>query len=83
MLRIDVEEAADQVRFRLWGQLAGPSVRELERVYASFLRKPGKRTLVVELSEVTGMDQSGQRCLQTIRSFGGQVEGASMLVDES
>ncbi len=82
MLRIDVEESADQILFRLSGHLAGPSVRELESVYASFLPERSKRSLVVELSNVTGMDLSGQRCLQTIRSFGGKVEGAAMLVDE-
>ena len=63
MLRITVESAATEVRFRLEGKLAGAWVRELQKSWQEIAAVSGAESVVVDLKEVTFVDEPGRQLL--------------------
>ena len=61
MLRVTITENSSGQTFLLEGELAGPSVSELENAWRS--RSGTLRKVVVDLSEVTFIDEIGERLL--------------------
>jgi anti-anti-sigma regulatory factor len=70
MLRICYSDTGEAQRWKLCGQLAGAWVDELRSCW-QFVRKTGHRSnAVLDLSEVTFIDESGEQLLSDMRTAG-------------
>jgi hypothetical protein len=72
MLRITNSVTTTEQRWILSGQLAGPWVGELRSNWHKELDASRKRRLIVDLSEVTFIDESGESLLHELRSSGAE-----------
>jgi hypothetical protein len=73
VLRIVVKETNAETRWILQGNLFGPWVCELRSCWKKRRRtRPGHR-YVVELNDVTCIDESGERLLRAISKMGAQL----------
>jgi len=66
MLKITVEEKPETTRIKVEGRLAGPYVQELDRTWRSILPALSTKTLSVDLSGMTGVDEAGKQLLAEI-----------------
>ena len=73
-----IHDASDAFRIKLAGALAGDSVRDVGQTWRTASSVIGQRSLVVDLSSVTGIDRLGRELLESWR-----VQGASMIVATS
>jgi hypothetical protein len=83
MLRITTEEDGTLTRFRLEGKLKGDWVRELERCWVNARDVHPKILLVVELSNVDWVDESGRDLLSRMVSQGARLEAHNNLMSAS
>jgi hypothetical protein len=67
MLRISYSHSDPLQRWTLCGQLAGPWVEELRSCWQHMTRSVNGRT-VVDLSDVTFIDENGERLLAEMRN---------------
>jgi hypothetical protein len=72
MLRITHAKTETEQRWTLCGQLTGPWVAELRACWAHLRQVAGKSHTVVDLSEVTFIDESGEKLLWEMRSEGAE-----------
>jgi anti-anti-sigma regulatory factor len=72
VLRITVNETPTEKRWILQGRLIGPWVGELRRIWKRPRRNHGGRTCIVDLSDVTFIDNRGERLLRTMSKEGAQ-----------
>jgi hypothetical protein len=70
MLRINYVKTETERRWTLCGQLAGPWIRELREFWQQTRQANGPSRSVVDLSDVTFIDESGERLLSDMRSNG-------------
>jgi len=70
MLRITVQDSGEITRFRLEGKLKGDWVRELERCWIHIRDVRPEMPLIVELSDVSFVDESGRSLLSRMVSQG-------------
>jgi hypothetical protein len=78
MLRITYAQTDSRQRWTLCGQLAGPWVAELRGCW-EHRREAGVNThTVVDLSDVTFIDESGEKLLSQMRSNGAKFVGAGV-----
>src|SRR6266566_6655374 len=70
MLRITFSSTATEQRWILCGHLAGPWVGELRSHWEKELGASRGRQLVVDLSDVTLIDETGESLLRELRSGG-------------
>lgn len=66
MLRIKIDETDAVIAIVLDGRIAGPWVNELNEAWLQITPKLGKRTMSVDLSNVTFADASGKKVLRDI-----------------
>ena len=72
MLRITHAKTETELRWTLCGQLTGPWVAELRACWAHNRQVAGKPHAVVDLSDVTFIDESGEKLLWEMRSEGAE-----------
>lgn len=73
MLRITVEEGVGEVRLVLEGRLEEALVPELERAFLAQRVIAAERPVIVDLCGLTGMDEAGESCLQTLYERGAHL----------
>ena len=70
MLRISYSDAGAQQRWNLCGRLAGPWVNELRACWQYGRRLAPRMPGVVDLSDVTFIDEAGENLLSEMKSAG-------------
>ncbi len=70
MLRITSSVDAPGPKWTLWGQLAGPWVAELREEWMCLRRESPDGRLLVDLSDVTFIDEAGEELLREMRDRG-------------
>ena len=68
MLRITVTDLPDEQRWLLQGRLVGPWAAELRLAWRNARHESDARKCIVELNDVTFIDQNGKAVLQEIMS---------------
>src|SRR2546428_788092 len=79
VLRITTQETDEAIRLLLEGKLSGPWVAELERAVSNGKASSPGRSIVVDLSGLTGTDAAGRNLLASIRSGGATLRNPSPL----
>src|SRR2546423_7563233 len=82
MLKITIHEAADPLRIQLEGRLAGAWVGELEHGWHTAQARHPNRTLAVDLTGVTFIDQAGRYLLQWMHPDGVRFGGSGLLLQD-
>lgn len=72
MFRIQTNDQARVVTFRLEGRLEGPWVPEVEECWRSILDASKKPTIIVDLAGVTHIDVAGKAQLAAMHANGAQ-----------
>ncbi len=72
MLRIAINDTASEQRWVLQGRLAGPWIPELQLNWEKTQSERRGRKCVVDLSDVTFIDESGQEVLKAMMKEGAQ-----------
>jgi len=80
MLRIAINESAAEQRWILQGRLAGPNVAELDASWGRTQSGRQGRKCVVDLSEVTFIDQSGEEALRAMMKEGARFIACGVCV---
>jgi hypothetical protein len=70
MFRVTYSDTADGQRWSLHGRLAGPWVEELRSCWRSARDRAPLARAIVDLKEVTFIDEAGQTLLAEMRSAG-------------
>jgi hypothetical protein len=73
MLKVTVVDTAKEARVKVEGDLAGPSVTELESVWKYLCQARENRKILVDLSGTTAIDAGGKRMLMVMASQGAQL----------
>jgi anti-anti-sigma regulatory factor len=82
MLKITLHEAAGPLRMELEGRLAGAWVCELEHCWHTAKASHPNRTLLVNLTGVTFIDQAGQYLLQLMHRDGVRLVGSGLMMQD-
>jgi anti-anti-sigma regulatory factor len=86
MLRISVMNEPGITRMKLEGKLAHEWVNEARNAWATLSEVNGKTEIVVDLQNVSFVDDAGHRLLTEIRHAGAELMGSgplmSALIDE-
>ena len=72
MLKITVTETATELRWTLQGRLVVPWVRELRKSWNAAHQSREGRTCLVDLNDVTLIDESGEKLLRAMAREGVQ-----------
>jgi anti-anti-sigma regulatory factor len=72
MLRIATEATATEQRWTLCGQLTGPWVAELRASWDQTRQASESSRYLIDLSDVTFIDEGGERLLQEMRKEGAE-----------
>jgi hypothetical protein len=72
MLKITRNNTASEQRWTLCGQLSGPWVTELRSIWERLGAPSNGGTCVVDLSDVTSIDERGERLLRKMKGDGAQ-----------
>ncbi len=78
MLRITYAETNKEQRWTLCGQLAGPEVAELRGCWEYHSKTTHGLDPVLDLSDVTFIDESGEKLLLDMRSSGARFVAAGV-----
>src|SRR3984957_7505322 len=78
MLKITVVETPTEQRLVLHGKLVGPGVGELQRVWENLRQQLGNRSPVVDLNDVTLIDDSADRLLAGMLEQGAELVASGM-----
>ena len=79
MLKITIHDAKGPLRLQLEGRLAGAWVYELEHCWHTAKASHPNRTLAVDLTGVTFLDQAGRYLLQLLHRDGVRLVGSGLL----
>ena len=86
MLRIDTIETASAITLELHGRLSGAWVACLETLWRSTEGRPAGRTIVVDLTDVTAIDEAGRYLLRLMEAKSATLAGGGIgiraLLDE-
>jgi anti-anti-sigma regulatory factor len=86
MLRISVVNDPTTTRLKLEGKLAHEWVREAEKAWAAIGKMNGRIEIVVDLMDVSFVDDSGHQLLAAMRHAGSELVGSgpmmSALIEE-
>ena len=83
MLKITLHDAIGQPRLELEGRLAGAWVCELEHSWHTAQANHPNRTLSVDLTGVTFIDQAGGYLLQLMHRDGVRLGGSGLMLQDS
>lgn len=78
MLRITEAQTETEQRWTLCGQLTGPWVEELRASWSHGRQVAGRAHAVVDLTDVTFIDERGEKLLSEIRSGGAEFVAAGV-----
>ena len=81
MLKITVHVDPRSMTLQLEGRLVGPWVGELERSWASVMNGRANRSLLVDLSAVTYVDERGKDLLKRLHRDGAQFTASGCLTN--
>ena len=87
MLRIDVHQEKTETNLILTGKLMGPWVTELEKCWQSVTAaapnqpKPSRLPVVVDLSKVTFIDESGKQLVVQMCQRGIRLVGTGLIAE--
>ena len=73
MLRITIVDTPTEQRLVLYGKLVGPWIGELQRVWENLCQQLGNRRPVIDLNEVTLIDDSADQLLATMLEQGAEL----------
>jgi anti-anti-sigma regulatory factor len=78
MLRISYSNTGAEQRWKLCGQLAGAWVDELRSCWQFALKTAPRVSSVMDLSDVTFVDEAGERLLADMRTAGAEFVAAGV-----
>jgi hypothetical protein len=78
MLRISFAQTDTEQRWTVCGQLAGPWVAELRECWEHGRKIGGRADPLVDLSDVTFIDEAGEKLLSEMRSSGATFVAAGV-----
>jgi anti-anti-sigma regulatory factor len=78
MLRITQSKTGIEQRWTLCGRLSGPWVAELRTCWERGRQVSGGANTLVDLSDVTFIDESGEKLLSEMRSAGAEFVAAGV-----
>jgi ABC-type transporter Mla MlaB component len=80
MLRIGIDSGPTELRLTLEGELIEPWIAELQSVWEAQCRSCSVSRCVVDLDDVTRVDESGKRILAAMKGKGAELfaTGVSM-----
>ena len=78
MLKITITETQTESRWVLQGQLVGPWVNELRRCWKAKQTKKNWKKCVVDLNDVTFIDNRGERLLRAMSKKGADLASNGM-----
>lgn len=81
MLRIYIHEDQPVATLVLEGKLVGPWVKELERCWEIVFAKHPKKSMLLDLRDVTFIDLEGRALLRTMRRNGVKLLSQGVLID--
>ena len=70
MLKITITETATELRWTLQGRLVAPWVRELRKSWVAAHQSRQGQTCLVDLNDVTLIDESGEKLLRAMAREG-------------
>ena len=70
MLRISISDSGSERRWFIQGRLVEPWVSELENVWEASRCEREERSCVVDLTDVTAIDERGEKVLKAMRQAG-------------
>ena len=73
MFRACYSDTADTQRWSLHGRLAGPWVDELRACWKQARERAPQARAIVDLKEVTSIDQAGEKLLAEMRGAGAKL----------
>lgn len=80
MLRISVTNDANATRFKLEGKLAHEWVGEAAKAWAALTNLHGIGEVIVDLRDVSFVDDAGQRLLLAMHRWGGKLCGSGLMM---
>jgi anti-anti-sigma regulatory factor len=80
MLRITITNVSGLTRLKLEGKLAHEWVREAETAWGVLTSLNGKQTVLVDLVNVTFVDEAGALLLAHMRHGGAKLVGSGLLI---
>jgi anti-anti-sigma regulatory factor len=80
MLKIDVENSRDKLKFILCGKLVEPWVAELKAEWQQRVQGVGNRRIIVDLKQTTNIDASGLELLAQMREAGASFVTSGVLI---
>ncbi|HSE43337.1 MAG TPA: hypothetical protein VLH08_21435 [Acidobacteriota bacterium] len=80
MLRIDVMDSVDEIRFILYGKLCEPWITELQAALVEKQRNLGNRKMIIDLKETTSIDPKGIQLLSTMYDAGVRLLTSGVLM---
>lgn len=79
MLKITLHDGPEALRFQLEGKLIGPWVRELEQSWRTASSILGQKPLIIDLQDVTFIDNDGRELLARLEQAGAHFRACSPL----
>ncbi len=80
MLKITIMETTSERRWIVHGRFIGPWVNELRTTWKRAHRSQDKRACIIDLSDVTFIDKSGERLLRAMSKKGAQLMAGGLYV---
>ena len=78
MLKITVVETPTEMRLVLYGKLVGPWIGALQKVWENLLHQLGNRTPIVDLNDVTLIDDSADPLLEAMLGQGAELVASGL-----
>jgi len=80
MLRISISNELELTRFKLEGKLAHEWVHEAETAWAVLKSLAGKQKVLIDLVNVSFVDEEGALLLASMRRSGAKLVGSGLLI---
>ena len=80
MIKIDVENSGDKLKFIVCGKLVEPWVAELKAEWQQCVQGDGNRRIIVDLKQTTNIDASGLELLAQMREAGASFVTSGVLI---
>lgn len=83
MLTVYLHDKAQSLTFRLIGELSGGDAAEVEQAWKTAAPTLGERDLVIDLSEVSSLDEDARVSLRRLAAQGARFITGSVLTDSA
>lgn len=80
MLRINIRDSVDEVRFILYGRLCEPWIPELRAALGEKQQNLGNRKMVIDLKQTTSIDSNGIELLFAMYDAGARLLTSGVLM---